>query len=703
MNELDRKLNDVFPGKVVRKDILHKIKKGTNVPSFVLEFLLAKYCASDDPQEIKAGIEAVFETLESNYVRPDEANKAQSTVQQNGKHRFIDKVHVTYSEKEKRHWAEMENFNSRRIAIPEKFYKENDRILEGGIWAEAVVCHNDIEDDDYAFLIDDLRPIQLSRFDSDSFLAGREKFTRDEWLDVIIRSIGLEPSKLSLRLKFHFLARFFGFVEKNYNFIELGPRGTGKSYSFSEFSPYAALISGGQATTPILFYNNQKNKVGLVGFWDTVAFDEVGSIKIKDKDSVQIMKDYMANGRFSRGVQVIADASFAFVGNIDHAIDQVVNSESLDLFYPLPESFDLAVIDRFHYFLPGWEMPKNSSPFLTDSYGFISDYMAEAFHFMFRSQNRYDWVSRNVKLGKTVEGRDEIAIRKTLCAMLKILHPTGEPTAEELVEYVEYAIEGRRRIKEQLNKKKTDEEYAKINLSYVDATGNDRIVFCPESLGSQSTLSPQRKVIDEEAAQVGNKGKTKSKEASGALVQPMKISASPAFSSSAPEAGVDSIPSPGTAPLSEKHFRIFYGDTGFGYDAIFGDYLRGAKSIEVEDPYIRSQHQVQNFIRFCELVVKTGETEKISLMTTAEDPAQENEARERFDSLKDSLANVSIGFSYTFKDSLHDREIRLSNGWRIKLGRGLDIYQKPESWFVLGANDLNLRPCLETMVDIFML
>jgi len=699
MNELDRKLNEVFPGKVVRKDLLHKIKKGTNVPSFVLEFLLAKYCASDDAEEIKAGIEAVFETLESNYVRPDEANKAQSTVQQKGKHRFIDKVHVTYSEKEKRHWAEMENFNSRRIAIPEKFYKENDRILEGGIWAEAVVCHNDIEDDDYAFFIDDLRPIQLSRFDADAFLAGRTKFTRDEWLDAIIRSIGLEPDKLSKRLKFHFLARFFSFVEKNYNFIELGPRGTGKSYSFSEFSPYATLISGGQATTPILFYNNQKSKVGLVGFWDTVAFDEVGSIKIKDRDSVQIMKDYMANGRFSRGVQVIADASFAFVGNIDHAIDQVINSESLDLFYPLPESFDLAVIDRFHYYLPGWEMPKNSSPYLTDSYGFISDYMAEAFHFLFRSQNRYDWVSRNVKLGKTVEGRDEIAVRKTLCAFLKILHPAGEPTQEELAEYVEYAIEGRRRIKEQLNKRKTDEEYAKINLSYVDASGKERIVFCPESMGSQSTLSPERKVIDEEAVQGGNKGKTKARVADHA--DGSSSERKTAEGAGATAGAIPFVAASDSAPLQEKHFRIFYGDTGFGYDAIFGDYLRGAKTIEIEDPYIRSQHQIQNFIRFCELAVKTGGIEKIVLQTSAEDKSQEQEAKERFESLKDSLANVSIGFEYIFKDTLHDREVRLSNGWRVKIGRGLDIYQRPESWFVIGANDLNLRPCLETMVDIF--
>jgi ATP-dependent Lon protease len=696
MNELDRKLNEVFPGKVVRKDLLHKIKKGTNVPSFVLEFLLAKYCASEDAEEINAGIAAVFETLESNYVRPDESNKAQSTVQQKGKHRFIDKIHVTYSEKEKRHWAEMENFNSRRIAIAEKFYKENDRILEGGIWAEAVVCHNDIEDDDYAFFIDDLRPIQLSRFDPDAFLSGREKFTRDEWLDTIIRSIGLEPDKLSKRLKFHFLARFFSFVEKNYNFVELGPRGTGKSYSFSEFSPYSTLISGGQATTPILFYNNQKRKVGLVGFWDTVAFDEVGSIKIKDRDSVQIMKDYMANGRFSRGVQVIADASFAFVGNIDHAIDQVINSESLDLLYPLPESFDLAVIDRFHYYLPGWEMPKNSSPFLTESYGFISDYMAEAFHYLFRSQNRYDWVGRNVKLGKTVEGRDEIAIRKTICAFLKILHPAGEPSPEELAEYTEYAIEGRRRIKEQLNKRKTDEEYARINLSYFDPSGSEHIVFCPESMGSQNTLSPERRVIDEAAVQDGDKRKTKQKESPKANATALRSNPG-----EREDAGRDNSHEPSSVGLKEKHFRIFYGDTGFGYDSIFGNYLRGAKSIEVEDPFIRSQHQIQNFIRFCELLVKIGDAEKITLITGSDDPSQKKEAQERFESLRESLANVNVGFELKFADKIHDREIRLSSGWRIKIGRGLDMYQKPESWFVLGANDLNLRPCLETMVDIF--
>ena len=256
MDALDQKLVSVFDGKVVRKDLLHRIKKGTNVPTFVLEFLLARYCASDEPAEIQAGMEAVLATLQDNYVRPDEANAAQSKVATKGKHRFIDKVHVRYVEKEKRHWAALENFNSQRIAIGERFYRDNDRLLEGGIWAEVTIAHNDMDADDYAFYLEELRPIQLSRFDFDHYAAGRQAFTRDEWLDAVLRSVGLEPSKLSPRLKLHFIARLAPLVEANFNFIELGPRGTGKSYFFSEFSPYSTLLSGGQATKAILFYNN---------------------------------------------------------------------------------------------------------------------------------------------------------------------------------------------------------------------------------------------------------------------------------------------------------------------------------------------------------------------------------------------------------------------------------------------------------------
>lgn len=495
MDALDIKLNESFPGCVVRKDLLHKIKKGTNVPSFVLEFLLARYCATDDPAEIQDGIEAVIETLQKNYVRSDEANIAQSRVQQKGKHKFIDKISVNYVETEKRHWAAMANFGSNRIGIPDKFYRDNDRLLEGGIWAEATVAHNDVDDDDYAFYIEDLRPIQLAKFDFDAYCAGRQRFTRDEWLDALVRTVGLEPSKMDFRTKLHFLCRLFPFVESNYNFIELGPRGTGKSYVFSEFSPYATLLSGGQASGPTLFYNNQRRKVGLVGFWDVIAFDEVGGARIKDPNTIDIMKDYMANGRFSRGAEVIANASFAFVGNIDHSIEQLVNSAQFDLFEPLPESFNLAIMDRFHTYLPGWEIPKNTSALLTLNYGFITDYLAEALHFLSKKVNRYDYVSSHCKFGRALQGRDEAAIKKTLCALIKLLHPGGEPTPAELSEYMGYAVEGRRRVKEQMNKRKADEEFGLINLSYFDERNQEVVVFCPESKNAAATQNPQRKSL----------------------------------------------------------------------------------------------------------------------------------------------------------------------------------------------------------------
>jgi ATP-dependent Lon protease len=341
-----------------------------------------------------------------------------------------------------------------------------------------------------------LRPIQLSRFDFERYGEDREKFTRDEWLDIVLRSVGLEPTKLSTRIKFHYIARLAPLVQANFNFIELGPRGTGKSYFFSEFSPYSTLISGGQSTKSVLFYNNARKKMGLVGFWDTVAFDEVAGIKIKDPDTIQIMKDYMANGRFSRGVEVIADASMAFVGNIDHSIEQIVRSSDYDLFLPLPKEFDLAIMDRFACYLPGWEIPKNTSAYLTNNYGFITDYLAEAFHYQLKHQNKYEAVNHRVRLGKAIEGRDEIGIKKTLCAFLKILHPVEEPTEKEFEEYVAYAVESRRRIKEQMNKRKPDDEFANIDLSFFAADGKEIIVYCPESKDAKATQKPKRKSLD---------------------------------------------------------------------------------------------------------------------------------------------------------------------------------------------------------------
>lgn len=689
MDNLDQKLTSIFDGKVVRKDLLHRIKKGTNVPTFVLEFLLARYCASDDPVEIQAGMEAVLDTLNENYVRPNEANSAQSRVATKGKHRFIDKVHVNYVEKSRRHWAALENFDSRKVAISEKYYRDNDRLLQGGLWAEVTLAFNEIEEDDYAFYVEDLRPIQLSRFDFSRYCEGREQFSRDEWLDAVLRSVGLEPTKLSKRVKFHFIARLAPLIEPNYNFIELGPRGTGKSYFFSEFSPYSTLISGGQATKATLFYNNQRHKIGLVGYWDTVAFDEVGGIKVKDQDTIQIMKDFMANGRFSRGVEVIADASMAFVGNLDLSVEQIVNSEVHDLFQPLPKEFDLAVQDRFACYLPGWEMPKNSSEFLTSNYGFITDYLAEAFHYQLKQTNRYEEVTKRIKLGSSVEGRDEKGIKKTVCAFLKILHPNGQPSDEEFEEYVAYAVEGRRRVKEQMNKRKTDDEFARINLSYIDASGRDVVVYCPESRNAAATQEPLRKSIHGQSVEEGS-------------AEPILESTALKLVVNTTTLDVEHVAQqPVEAMLQEQHFTILYGDTGHSYESIILPYLKDAKVVEIEDPYIRANHQVQNFVRFCEAVIKAPTVKTIRLTTSHDQDTNLKELSDRLDELKQSLLELDIALEITINENLHDREIRLDSGWVIKIGRGLDFFQRPDSWYGIGANDLSLRKCLETKVDIF--
>ncbi len=683
MDALDAKLNEAFDGKVVRKDLLHRIKKGTNVPTFVLEFLLARYCASNDLAEIQEGMEAVLSTLQENYVRPDEANAAQSRVAMRGKHKFIDKVHVRYVEKEKRHWASLENFASQRIAIGEKFYRDNDRLLEGGIWAEVVIAHNDVDADAYAFYVEDLRPVQLSRFDFGAYGEAKKGFTRDEWIDVVLRSVGLEPASLSRRVKLHFIARLAPLVEPNFNFIELGPRGTGKSYFFSEFSPYSTLISGGQATKSVLFYNNARRRIGLVGFWDTVAFDEVGGIKVKDPDTIQIMKDFMANGRFSRGAEVIADASLAFVGNIDLSVEQIVNSIEYDLFQPLPEQFDLAVMDRFACYLPGWEMPKNSSAFLTSRFGLITDYLAEAFHYQLKHSSRYEEVSKRLKLGAAVEGRDEKGIKKTLCALLKILHPADSPTDNEFDEYAAYAVECRRRVKEQMNKRKPDDEFARIDLSFFDRDGTEVIVHCPESVGAAATLEPARRRLRPNGGE-----------------PPPHVAVHPG------RPREPSLPKPAAATLepagsAERHYAIAYGDTGHSYDTIFAPYLAGARSLVVEDPYIRMPHQIVNFVRFCEAVVKAATVRSITLITSYDSQTDLAALQEKLGELRQSLLEYDVALDIKLNDKLHDREVRIDNGWTVKIGRGLDFYQKPEGWFSVGATDLSLRRCLETKVDAF--
>lgn len=496
LDVLDRKLLEQFNGKVVRKDLLHQIKGGENVPSYVLEYLLGKYCASDDEEEIRLGIEAVKETLRTNYFRHDEANKAQALVEQKGRHRFIDRVEVRFLASEGKYWAALDNFGFRRIHISEEFYRRYDRLLEGGIWAIVDLEYRMNEDGPKGspFHVADLKPIQLARFDFEDFCQAQQSFTTDEWIDALLRSLGLEPSRFERRLKLLQLARFVPFVEKNYNFIELGPRGTGKSYAFSEMSPYCILISGGKASTANLFYNNARRQVGLVGYWDVVAFDEVGGMKVTDPDALQIMKDYMANGRFSRGVtQVYADASLVFVGNLNQPVETLVANSSMDLFQPLAKEFDLALLDRMNFYMPGWEAPKNSKDLLTNHYGFVTDYIAEAFRHL-RKENRFDALDQHFKLGSHVEGRDASSIKRTVSGFLKLLHPAGNYGKAEVLEYLELAMEGRRRVKEQL-KKRGSFEFYKTSFSYVDKeSGREMTVAVPEQGGrgaiSQDPLPP---------------------------------------------------------------------------------------------------------------------------------------------------------------------------------------------------------------------
>ena len=684
MNELSSKLNKVFSGRVVRKDLVQRAKKGTNAPTFVLEFLLARYCATDDPDEIEAGMTAVDETLRGNFVRPNESNAAQSTVQQKGSHKFIDKVRVIHHEKEKRHWAEMENFGSKRVAINETHYREHRRLLEGGLWCEALVGYNTVEDDDYTFYIEELRPIQVSRFDFQQFVEGRKQFTTKEWKAVILRSIGLDSGKLTARQQMHYLARLAPIVEPNFNYFELGPRGTGKSYSYAEFTPYSTLVSGGQTTTATLFYNKVRRQTGIIGYWDTIAFDEVAGMKIKDPGTIQILKDYMANGRFNLGVEVLAPASLVFIGNIDDSIREIVHSYKYDLFKPLPPEFDLAVMHRMHTYVPGWEIPSNADELLTNEYGFIIDYLAEAFHHVFKHSNILSVVKKRAKLAPGFQGRDETAVYKTVSAFMKLLHPDGEATDEEFTEYLEYAIEGRRRVKEQLNKRKRDDEFAQIALGYIDKSGTIIEVFCPESKGVEATQNPRKSDVEAPPPSEGVDDIVSRSENEQEVAHPK--------SETKPQVSAD---------LKGEHFTIRYGATGFSYQSIFGRYLTGAKKLTIEDPYIRRDYQIRNFLQVCELAVQIGTIKSIELITAAEHDYQKDEAIKKLDEIKESLADSGIDLTYRFDPTIHDREIRTDTDWHIVIGRGLDIYQKPDSWLQIGASNLDLRPCMETKVSIF--
>ncbi|MFW6030850.1 MAG: protease Lon-related BREX system protein BrxL, partial [Halanaerobiales bacterium] len=444
---LNEKLNKVFSGRVVRKDLTQKIKEGANVPVYVLEYLLGMYAATDDEDSIEEGVKRVKDILSSNFVRPDEAEKIKSKIRENAVYTVIDKVTVKLNEKKDEYQARFSNLGISGVTISTNFVKQYNKLLSGGIWCilKMEYFFDEEAKDRNPFGIKTLTPIQMPNMDLSEIFDGRNEFTKDEWMDALIRSVGLEPTQFENEAKWHLLERLVPLVENNYNLVELGPRGTGKSHIYKEISPNTILVSGGQSTVANLFYNMNTRKIGLVGLWDTVAFDEVAGIKFKDKDGIQILKDFMASGSFARGrEEKSANASMVYIGNINQDVKVLLKTSHL--FDPFPDeiSYDSAFFDRIHYYLPGWEIPKMRPEYITDQYGFISDYLSEFFREM-RKFSYSDSIDKHFKLGNNLNQRDVIAVRKTVSGLIKLLYPNGNFNKDNLEEILQYALVGRRR------------------------------------------------------------------------------------------------------------------------------------------------------------------------------------------------------------------------------------------------------------------
>lgn len=505
MDALDRKINEVFPGKVVRKDLTALLRRGANVPTFVLEYLLGMYCATDDETAIAEGVEKIRKILAENYVRPEESEKVKSLIRERGEYTVIDKVSAVLDEYKDIYVARFSNLEIEPFVLQSDYTVKYTKILMGGIWCIARIGYtyqqDSMEDEkkrrkkrgpeDSPFRILGLKPIQLPNLDAAEMIDKRKEFTTEEWIAMLLRSEGMEPDALSEKEKLHFIERMVPLAEHNYNLCELGPRGTGKSHLYKEISPYSILMSGGQTTTANLFYSMSAHRVGLVGHWDCVAFDEVAGMRFRDLDAIQIMKDYMASGSFARGRDMInADASMVFVGNINDSVQNLL--KVAHLFEPFPPEFnnDSAFFDRIHYYLPGWEIPKMRSELLTEKYGLITDCLAELTREL-RKKDCTHLLDAYFRLNNKFNKRDEIAVRKTMSGLIKLIFPDENVTEDEMRRLLEYAIEGRRRVKEQL-KLMAGVEFADVALGYVDEYGSETVVSVPEQ--ASNTLIPAEKL-----------------------------------------------------------------------------------------------------------------------------------------------------------------------------------------------------------------
>lgn len=667
-SELDRKINEHFAGAVVRKDLVKAVKGNAIVPSYVLEYLLGQYAASDDEATIQAGIDTVREILAQHYVHRNESELVKSRIREKGRFRIIDKVSVTLNEKDDVYQASFANLGISGVLVDPSTVMANQKLLVGGVW-----CLCDIEyfhsDDSRVvpWILGSLKPIQMSSFDYEGYLEARQKFTTDEWIDLLIQSIGFNPELFGRRAKLLQLIRLIPFVERNYNLIELGPKGTGKSHIYSEFSPHGMLISGGEITVPKLFVNNANGRLGLVGYWDVVAFDEfAGKKKRSDKALVDIMKNYMANKSFSRGVETLgAEASMVFVGNTSHTVPYMLKHS--DLFDELPESYhDSAFLDRLHFYIPGWEVDTIRGEMFSTGYGFVVDYIAEVLKSM-RNLDYSDRYRQHFTLGSDISTRDRDGIHKTFSGLMKLLYPHEQANVEEIEEILRFAIEGRKRVKDQILR--IDDTMAEVNFGYQSLAGRWADV---------TTL--------EEDEHPGHYHRGRPGMIAGDN-QPSEPTAHLLSKSS-------STPAADPAPIKEELFQgqrdFFENQRGISYETLLLPYLHGATEIELHDPYIRMSHQGRNLVELLALIASAkdpAEEVTFKLYTQLEDdPEYQKKQLQMLSQIVQGAAQQGIKLVIAKDPSGHDRWIRADNGWRINLGRGLDIFQKQEGgWFDFGS------------------
>ncbi len=655
MNELDQKINTHFSGLVVRKDLVKTVKGNAIVPSYVLEYLLGQYCATSDEPTIQTGIETVKEILAKHYVHRNEAGLVRSNIKEKGRYKVIDKISVDLNDKKDVYEAQFSNLGIKEVLVDAGTVKKHPKLLVGGVWCIADLEYEFADDKSSSpWILSTLKPIQLSHFDFDKYVEARKQFTIDEWIDLLVQSVGFNPEMFGKRSKLTQLVRLIPFCERNYNLIELGPKGTGKSHIYSEFSPHGILISGGEVTVPKLFVNNSSGKIGLVGYWDCVAFDEfAGKQKRVEKALVDIMKNYMANKSFSRGVETLgAEASMVFVGNTQHTVPYMLKHS--DLFCELPDKFyDSAFLDRIHFYIPGWEVDIIRGEMFSSGYGFVVDYLAE----ILRSLRNHDYSDRYKEyfsLSSDISTRDRDGINKTFSGLMKILFPHGGATKEEVEELLRFAIEGRKRVKDQLMR--IDSTYGNVRFTYLSTDGQAKPVT---TLEEEEYPSYYHKTIAE-----GQDGK-------------ILESAQP---------GSPQVPSEPLAPaepvLKEKHLTFQENQKGLSFDTLLGPYLKDATTITVTDPYIRLFYQMRNFMEFLETVVKhKAPDEEVSVhLVTTEDEFKGEQQKENFEKMKESANAVGVNFTWEFDSTgtIHARHIVTDHGWKISLDRGLDIFQHYE-------------------------